>query len=252
MARISQPLTAERIAQFAQVHGPATWREELPLEDLVAAVTTGSPVNAIVLAADIRSSTALMKEAVYPVSFADVITEFVDAVGNALKSGRGWFDKFTGDGFLAYWLYHDRPPQSYIPEVARFSNLCLSIFRDIVIEDLRRNTRSFPARAGLSLGIDGGPVNLVSVAHDLTLVGTPVVGAVRMVTAASAPYETLVNGYLGSYLFHERCVYERSDRFSTAREVRPTKEYPNGQEVYRIDFLDPIQFPPRQPLLPGA
>jgi class 3 adenylate cyclase len=240
MARLSQPLTQEQVDAFATNHGPTNWRNEITPEALLDATTTGTRVNAIVLAADIRSSTVLMREAVDPLSFATVITEFVDAIGTALRNGRGWLDKFTGDGFLAYWLYGDRDPRIYVPEVAHFANLCLSFFRTIVIEDLRINTRHFPAKAGLSLGVDGGPINLVPVAGDLTLVGAPIVGAVRMVTAASTPYETLVNGFLGTDLYNNRQLHEKSNNFTVTREIRPTKEYPSGQEVYVVEFLAPL------------
>lgn len=238
MARVSNPLTHDQVASLADFHGPASWKAEVPAEVLTAAVTGGQSINAIVLSADIRASTILMREAVSPIVFADVITEFVDAVQGYLKGGRGWFDKFTGDGFLAYWLCHDRAPQSYIGEVSTFCNQTLTFFREIVIEDLRRNTRNFPVRVGLSIGVDGGPLNLVSVSNDLTIVGPPVVGAVRMVSAAE-PYETIVNGYMGTVLYHDRCDNEAVHRISIRRLVRPTKEYPDGQEMYGISFLEP-------------
>jgi class 3 adenylate cyclase len=239
MARVSDPPTLESASRAAELHGPVEWANEIAPEALHAAMAQGERVNAIVLAADIRASTLLMREAVSPLLFADAITEFVDAVRDALRGQRGWFDKFTGDGFLAYWLYCDRAPQSYVAEVAHVSNVILTFFRDVVIEELRKNTRAFVPRTGLSLGIDGGPVSLVSVARDLTVIGSPVVGAVRMVTAAE-PYETLVNGYLGTALYNDRCENERLYRIKTERLIRKTKEYEGGQEVYRITFENPL------------
>lgn len=239
MARLSRPLTRRQLEALADRHGPQNWSAEFSLESLVDAVTNGTSLTAIVLAADIRSSTVIMREAINALRFADIITEFIDAIGTALKKKRGWLDKFTGDGLLAYWIYDAQPPQSYFPEVLEVSNLCLSFFRDIVIDELRRNTRNFPAKAGISLGIDAGAVNLLPVGGDLTIVGTPVVGAVRMVNAATTKYETLVNTYLGTVLYGDRSYYR--NKFRIRREIRPTKEYPEGQEVYLLDFKKPLK-----------
>jgi hypothetical protein len=58
------------------------------------------------------------------------------------------------------------------------------------------------------------------------------------VTAASNPQEIVANVYLG-----ERLQAEQEDAYAAlgmmvAREFRPTKEYPRGQEVYVLAFAD--------------
>ena len=76
-------------------------------------------------------------------------------------------------------------------------------------------------------------------ALELTIVGPPVVGAVRMVTAASRPKEIVANVYLGEHLSeHQDGVYQALGVTAT-REYRPTKEYPKGQEVYALTFDPP-------------
>jgi class 3 adenylate cyclase len=89
---------------------------------------------------------------------------------------------------------------------------------------------------GLSIGLDAGPGFLVQIAGELTVVGPPVVGAVRMVTAAAGPQEIVANVYLGEHLHDEQDgIYEALGMTAT-RESRPTKEYPRGQEVYALTF----------------
>jgi hypothetical protein len=86
------------------------------------------------------------------------------------------------------------------------------------------------------MGLDAGPGYLVQIAGELTIVGPPVVGAVRMVTAATMPREILANVYLGEHLHEQQDgTYEALGMAST-REYRPTKEYPKGQEVYALTF----------------
>ena len=88
----------------------------------------------------------------------------------------------------------------------------------------------------MSIGLDAGPGFLVEIAGELTLVGPPVVGAVRMVNAASRPQEIFANVYLGEHLHDEQDgIYEALGMTAT-RESRPTKEYPKGQEVYALTF----------------
>ena len=64
-----------------------------------------------VMAADIRESTTLMKEAIRFERFASVMDRFVSLVRLGIRKGR-WFDKFTGDGFLAYWIVQGGPSTS--------------------------------------------------------------------------------------------------------------------------------------------
>jgi class 3 adenylate cyclase len=104
------------------------------------------------------------------------------------------------------------------------------------MEDFRSNSRNLSAGVGLSMGLDAGPGYLVKIADELTLVGPPVVGAVRMVTAAELPKEIVANVFLGERLRDgQDGVYEALG-VTVTREFRPSKEYPKGQEVYALTF----------------
>jgi class 3 adenylate cyclase len=234
-----------RVARLLETHAPPDWEQRFRAQDLLDAVIDGEPLQMFVMAADIRESTTLMKEAIRFERFALVMDKFVSSVRNGIRSSGGWFDKFTGDGFLAYWivqsLSHDEYERAFVQtagDVAHTAHTLVELFHRRVLEDFRANSRNLSAGVGLSMGLDAGPAYLVKIADELTVVGPPVVGAVRMVTAASLPQEIVANVYLGERLHHEQDGVYQALGVDVTRAFRPTKEYPKGQEVYVLRFGD--------------
>jgi class 3 adenylate cyclase len=239
--------TADRelAAALLASHAPPDWEERFRRDDLLDAVIDGEPIQMFVMAADIRESTMLMKEAIRFERFALVMDKFVSAVRRGIQGSGGWFDKFTGDGFLAYWIMQSGAPDDVERDfVQTAGNLVhtahslVELFHARVLEDFRANSRNLSAGVGLSIGLDAGPGYVVKIADELTIVGPPVVGAVRMVTAASSPREIVGNVYLGERLHDEQEGAFASLGMTVTREFRPTKEYPRGQEVYALAFDD--------------
>jgi class 3 adenylate cyclase len=232
-----------RIAELLAVHAPPDWEERFRRDELLDRIVDGEPLQLFVMAADIRESTTLMKEAVRFELFARTMDKFVSAVRRGIGTPGGWFDKFTGDGFLAYWIVPPGPQEEYqrrfveaAGNLAHTAHELIELFHSRVLEDFRRNSRNLSDGVGLSIGLDAGPGFLVQIAGELTVVGPPVVGAVRMVTAAAGPQEIVANVYLGEHLHDEQDgIYEALGMTAT-RESRPTKEYPRGQEVYALTF----------------
>lgn len=233
----------DRVAALLESHAPPDWEERFRREELLDAILDGEPIQMFVMSADIRSSTVLMKEAVRFERFAFIMDKFVTAVRRGIRRTGGWFDKFTGDGFLAYWIVQSGPDDAYhehfVQAAGNLSHTAHSLvefFHRLVMEDFRSNSRNLPDGVGLSMGLDAGPGFLVQIGGELTIVGPPVVGAVRMVTAAVAPGEIIANVFLGERLRQEQDgVYEQLG-VNVTREYRPTKEYPMGQEVYALTF----------------
>jgi class 3 adenylate cyclase len=232
-----------RIADLLESHAPPDWEERFRKNELLDAIIDHEPIQMFVMAADIRSSTILMKEAVRFERFAFIMDKFVTAVRRGIRRSGGWFDKFTGDGFLAYWIVQSGPDDDYhehfvqaAGNIVHTAHTLVDFFHRLVLEDFRNNSRNLPQGVGLSMGLDAGPGYLVQIAGELTVVGSPVVGAVRMVTAAEQPREIIANVFLGERIREEQeGVYEELG-VTVTREYRPTKEYPRGQEVYALTF----------------
>ena len=233
----------ERIAGLLANHAPPDWEGRFAREELLDAIIDTTPLQMFVMAADIRESTLLMKEAVQFEQFAKIMDKFVSAVRSGIGTPGGWFDKFTGDGFLAYWVVQSSSREEYqrrfveaAGNVAHTAHQLIELFHRRVLEDFRRNSRNLSDGVGLSIGLDAGPGFLVEIAGELTVVGPPVVGAVRMVSAASQPQEIFANVYLGEHLHDEQDGIYQALGMRATRESRPTKEYPKGQEVYVLTF----------------
>ncbi len=235
-----------RLTALLEAHAPPDWKERFRKDQLLDVIADGEPIQMFVMAADIRESTMLMKEAIKFERFAYVMDKFVSSVRQGITRSGGWFDKFTGDGFLAYWIVQQGTKEEYderfvqaAGNIAHTARTLVDLFHKRVLEDFRANSRNLSGGVGLSMGLDAGPGHLVQIAGELTIVGPPVVGAVRMVTAATRPGEILANVYLGEHLHeHQDGIYEAL-AMASMREYRPTKEYPKGQEVYSLTFADP-------------
>lgn len=248
-ARTRRPSAREqRDSQFTeellQAHAP----DGPDLAEVLKQAKAREPFEVVVLAADIRKSTILMREAVDLGEYAATISDFVDQSRAAITRSGGWFDKFTGDGFLAYWMVDfDAEGDPWLDTTKRalkFAAAAIRVFDQTTMPALRMNSRNLPRQVGLSIGIDGGSVQLGNVAGDVTVLGPAVVGAVRMVSAASQPGETVANVFLGEYMEREPSLV--SDLVQQVERVyAKTKEY-DEQEVYRVHFVaDPFETPKR-------
>jgi class 3 adenylate cyclase len=232
-----------RTARLLKAHAPPDWDRRFRRDELLDSVIDGEPIQMFVIAADIRESTTLMKESVRFERFALIMDKYVSSVRSGIRRSGGWFDKFTGDGFLAYWIVQSAPPDEYeerfvqtTGNIAHTAHSLVQLFHRRVLEDFRSNSRNLSSGVGLSMGLDAGPGYLVKIADELTIVGPPVVGAVRMVSAAALPQEIVANVYLGERLRDEQDGVYEALGVTVTREFRATKEYPKGQEVYALTF----------------
>ncbi|AZA64549.1 adenylate/guanylate cyclase domain-containing protein [Chryseobacterium carnipullorum] len=149
----------------------------------------GKDYYSIVVSIDIRRSTELMLKARKPELFSKFITELSKKLSQIIINNYGIFDKFTGDGILAFF------PKFYSGENAIIRSLkaaeeCHLAFKQHY--DISRDCFNvFIKDVGLGIGIDYGNVTLVNTSNELTVVGIPVVYACRMSGANAG--ETLLN-----------------------------------------------------------
>lgn len=161
------------------------------------------PRAAYVMSIDIRRSTELMLKAREPKLFAQFIMELASRMRQVIINNFGVFDKFTGDGILAFF------PEFYSGKDAGFHCLdaaskCHDVFA-ATYKEHRRCFMSVLADTGLGIGIDYGLVQVVQIGGDFTVVGAPVVYACRMGGCTAG--ETFVNEPAFEKLFSELSAY---------------------------------------------
>ena len=181
---------------------PAGWPNSWQARRVRKAARDKTVTEVIVLAADIRHSTDLMKEAVNQYVFAATLEAFVAASRECIWRNRGWYANFTGDGFLAFWPVTD---PTHTQAVRRALTAVSELFEEFEVTHVPQfasNAWQFREDTGLCVGLDHGDVAIVEVGAEATIVGRSVVGATRLV-AAGFEWEVLANNHLGGYLANQ-------------------------------------------------
>lgn len=167
---------------------------------------------AFVLSIDIRRSTELMLKARTPEQFATFITNLCLELTAIVVDSLGVFDKFTGDGILAFFPdFFSGSDAAY--RVLMAADKCHAAFNRRY-RDSRTSFKSVLTDVGLGIGIDYGSVRLVRVAGGLTVVGEPVVYACRLssapsgVTLANQPAFEQISAKVGGRCFAEERSHE--------------------------------------------
>ncbi|MFC3161384.1 Adenylate cyclase, class 3 [Chryseobacterium arachidis] len=161
----------------------------LSQEDFRSSFQDGESCEAVVISIDIRRSTELMLKARRPELFSKFITELSQKLSDAILKNFGIFDKFTGDGILAFFPKFYSGEQSIV-HALKAAEECHKIFKEHY-ENSKECFNVFIKDVGLGIGIDYGDVTLVNTRNELTVVGIPVVYACRMGGAKAG--QTLLN-----------------------------------------------------------
>ena len=187
--------------------------------------------EAFVMSVDIRRSTELMSKARSPQQFANFMTTLCRELEIVIKENYGVFDKFTGDGVLAFFpdFYSGKDAGYYVLSVA---DQCHKIFKE-KYREFRSSFISVLTEVGLGIGIDYGPSHLVKMAGGLTVVGAPVVYACRMsgapaaITLLNQPgYEKISEKFSSYCFFRETEVDIKNEGKTLAYQVQLNgKEY---------------------------
>jgi class 3 adenylate cyclase len=160
-----------------------------------------SSSDTIAVLGDIRRSQDLMTYGPDPETFSRNMLAFVDTTRRLLAENNGVFDKFTGDGFLAYFNTglcakagrdHRECMMDFVRAIALFSSDHFRKWGFLL--------RKHPGQEiGLAIGADFGRIGFRHEGNVLFAVGPAIVWADRMCREAEAG-ELVVNNLLAGHL----------------------------------------------------
>lgn len=191
-------------------------------EDFRNSLVSG-PIKAFVMSIDLRRSTELMLKARSPLLFAEFLQAVASSLSNTVMEEFGVFDKFTGDGILAFF------PIEFSGVDAGYRAICAAARCHVEFADLYiKHRKCFDVilkDIGLGIGIDYGTVNITTIG-DLTVVGTPVVYACRLGAAPAGhtylnqtAYEEVCDKYDQNLLFEETSLEFKHEGAMVAYDV---------------------------------
>jgi class 3 adenylate cyclase len=249
MARASQAASVHDAfggEAWLRNHAPKRINELYATHGLIDLIKTGRELPLIILAVDIRKSTMLMKEAISAKEHATTLNKFIAKCSETVRANDGWFDKFMGDGFLAYWVIAEGYADAALTRALWTAKDIMEYFEKESNGAFLRNSKNWPDGVGLSAGLDAGSASLVMMADEPTIVGAPVVGAVRMVSCAK-PGEVLANVQL------LRMIGQKGKEFGVKAKgaKRPTKEY-KSQYTFVLEYATKPVFQPWPRPAPSA
>lgn len=144
-----------------------------------------SSSDTLVLVADIRRSQDLMTFGLSPNIYREKIMGFLTEVKNILRDDYGIYDRFTGDGFIAYFNeFVCRLGDRDYYEMTLDACKRIQSFSEVFFDNWSRQIRKIPIEPiGLSIGIDSGVVDFKEVDEQLFAIGDACVWATRMCNA---------------------------------------------------------------------
>lgn len=161
------------------------WKPHLPMPALIAGpdkiINLASDSLTIVVVGDIRRSQDLMTYATDPIDFSKRMVEFFITTRQFVEKHAGFFDKFTGDGFIVY----------FNKEVSKTAGLdFIECFLNFIKDEMtfalpffvnwEKSIRKRPIKnIGLAIGADIGKIRFEDIQNHL-VVGDAVVWATRM------------------------------------------------------------------------
>lgn len=134
--------------------------------------------QAVVVSIDIRRSTELMLKARTPQLYSKFITTLSNKLSDIIISNFGVFDKFTGDGILAFFPTFYSGNNAILRAIIA-ADQCHQVFEEHYLNS-KDSFNIFIKDIGLGVGIDFGDVSLVNEHNEITVVGVPVVYACRL------------------------------------------------------------------------
>jgi len=141
-----------------------------------------------VMSIDIRKSQDILLRENSSDGYAVFISRLTEKLKDIVVEHHGVFDKFTGDGILAYFPVFYSGADA-IQHCIIASKKCHDAFAQYYKED--RKLFKAALKTGLGIGIDYGMAKLVTINNEQTIIGIPVVYACRV--SGAPPSKTYLN-----------------------------------------------------------
>ena len=188
-AKLQELDQKQRLAHLLARVEPTAQERLLESEEFSLRFNHDEPCDAFVMSVDIRRSTELMLKARTPKLFAEFIVGLTRILRDIVLANHGIFDKFTGDGILAFFPTFYAGPDAglWLLKAAAEAHAAFAMH----YERHRHCFSTVLLDVGIGIGVDYGPAQIVQMGAEFTVVGQPVVYACRM--AGARPGETLVN-----------------------------------------------------------
>lgn len=181
------------------------WRPHMPrialLHNPDSLLKQASNTSTIAVVGDIRRSQELMLYAHDSKDFTERMVNFINITRTLIAKHAGFFDKFTGDGFIVYFneaICRDSDlnyKECFLTFIKEEINFAIPFFKD-----WESSIRKRPiSRIGIAIGADIGKINFADITDHLIAVGDAIVWASRMASVAEAN-EIMVNNLLFNYL----------------------------------------------------
>ncbi len=203
----------------------AKWWGRLPFEVMVKdpeILIREDSLDSICVVGDIRRSQDLMTYARDPDEFKDFMVKFLTITRKLVFDHFGVFDKFTGDGFIAYFAKSvcEVYEKDYIDCFAEFIKNVLTSTKPIFDEWKSCIRKLPPESVGLALGADTGKLFYRMEENHFIAMGDAIVWATRMANEAKAE-ELVVN----NQLYH--LIKDREDLICRSEIIGETKSGEN-------------------------
>ena len=167
------------------------WAAQLPDEVVPkideAYIDNMSKSDTLVVVGDVRRSQDLMTYGRDPNVYRDKIIEFSNCTRRILKNNCGLYDRFTGDGFIAYFNKYmcEQEGKNYYEMMVKSCREIMD-FSIPFFSEWSKMLRRLPEKEiGLAIGVDSGIVSFKDINNQLFAIGDACVWATRMNTAGS-------------------------------------------------------------------
>jgi len=180
-----------------------------------------SNARTIAVVGDIRKSQDLMTYSPSADFFRDMVIEFTQTARKIIKDNYGIFDKFTGDGFLAYFNEDvcKTANKDFIDCFIKSSKEIME-FSTEHFEKWTKSIRKLPlGSSGLTIGADIGKIEYKEIEGHLFAIGDTIVWANRVCSAGKSN-EIILNNILYN-LVKEK---DRKAKFDTLESITKAGE----------------------------